>query len=266
MEDWTSLLPTVARETDLRDLAEFIRRWNRPLMSTAMGVAVAAIMLTASWLFAPDALSELPVGTTVLLTLLLFEFGASIIYLGVVLQWVFIAREARYDHHLFWLSPADSPEVHKAMRKTTAQGSAAGMWITVLLVVTVVLVSWGSPLVVPLGAGFIVIGYFATFGMALKWRSSVQKIVQRVRGQRLRGLQERIDGFGPTYRDLSPEESRQLRDLAFLHDKIRDAPTTPTHAHTLMRSAAALIVPTIVFVITVFGEVSAERFLDAILP
>jgi hypothetical protein len=33
-----------------------------------------------------------------------------------------------------------------------------------------------------------------------------------------------------------------------------------------MRTAAALILPTIMFVVTVFGEVSAERFLDAILP
>ena len=51
-----------------------------------------------------------------------------------------------------------------------------------------------------------------------------------------------------------------------LHNMIRDAPTTPTTSRTLVRSAAGLIVPTIVFVITVFGEVTAERFLDAILP
>jgi len=50
-----------------------------------------------------------------------------------------------------------------------------------------------------------------------------------------------------------------------LHNTIRDAPTTST-TQSLVRAAAGLIVPTIVFVITVFGEVSAERILDAILP
>jgi len=78
-------------------------------------------------------------------------------------------------------------------------------------------------------------------------------------------LRHRIDAFGRRFADLSPEESERLRDLIDLHNTIRDAPTTST-THTLVRAAAGLIVPTIVFVITVFGEVSAERLLDAILP
>ena len=64
----------------------------------------------------------------------------------------------------------------------------------------------------------------------------------------------------------APEESQQLRDLLFLHDKIRDAATSPTTARTAVRTAAGLLIPTIAFIITVFGEVSAERLLDAILP
>ena len=66
--------------------------------------------------------------------------------------------------------------------------------------------------------------------------------------------------------DLSPGESEQLRNLLFLHDTIRDAPTSTTTAQTALRTAAGLLIPTIAFVITVFGEVSAERLLDAILP
>lgn len=112
----------------------------------------------------------------------------------------------------------------------------------------------------------MVIGYLALFGEALSNRSSIQKIVQRVREQRLEGLQERINEFGPTYTDLSPQESRELRDLLFLHDKIRDAPTTPTTARTVMHTAVGLIIPTVLFIATVFGEVYAERFFSAILP
>jgi len=79
-------------------------------------------------------------------------------------------------------------------------------------------------------------------------------------------LRRRIDTFEPRFADLSPEETENLRDLLFLHHDIRDAPTTPAHARTLMRTASALILPTIIFLVTVFGEVSAERLLDALRP
>jgi hypothetical protein len=266
LEDWTALLPTIVRESDLRDLADFTRRWYRLPAVVAAGVAVATVMMLACALFTPAALSELPAGTIVLLAWLLYDFGATPVYWGNVFQRAFMAREARYDHQLFWPSPADSPEVHKVMRKTTSQGFAAGLWITVFLVLTVVLVSWDSPLVLPLAVGFVVIGYLSTFGLAFSNRASVRRIIERSRNQRLAVLRHRIDTFESRFADLSPEESEQLRDLLFLHDKIRDAPKTPATARTLVRTAAALILPTIMFVVTVFGEVSAERILDAILP
>lgn len=266
LEDWTALVPTIACVADLRDLYDYVRRWNRTPISVGMGVVVSAIMLTAGWWLTPIAMGELPVGSIVLLAWLLFDFGATSIYLGVALGWALMAREARYDHDLFWPSPADSPEVKKAMRKVAAAGSATGFWITVFLVLTVVLVSWESPLLLSLGAGFIVIGYLTLFGAALGNRSSVQRIVQRAREQRLWGLRERIDEFGPNYTDLSLQESEQLRDLLSLYDQIRDAPTTPTTTRTVLATAVGLIIPTILFLATVLSEVYAERFLDSVLP
>ncbi len=266
VEDWTALLPTIARESDLKDLADFTRRWYRLPVVTAVGAAVAAIMLLTCWLIAPSAMTELPAGTIVLLAFLLYDFGATPIYWGVLLNWALTGREARYDHHLFWSSPADSPEVQRVMRKTVVQGSLAGIWITYFLLLTLVLVSWSSPAVVPLAVGFIVIGYLSTIGAAIGNRASIRRIIERVRLQRLKGLQHRIDVFESRYTELSPQESQQLRDLLDLHDRIRDAPATPTTAHTLVHAGAGLIVPTIAFIITVFGEVSAERILDAILP
>lgn len=266
VERWTALLPTIMHESDLRDLSDYVRRSNRLQVAASMGLATAVIMLSGCWWLAPEALRELPVGSVVLLIWLLFDFGATVIHGGVVFEMRFVAREARYDHHLFWPSPADTPEVQQAMRKVTSQGSATGFWITVVLLLTVVLVSWDSPLVVPLGAGFIIVGYFALFGAALGNRASIHRIVQRVREKRLRGLQERIDGFGSSYTDLSPQEFQELRELLFLHDKIRDAPTTPTTTRTVMHTAVGLIIPTILFIVTVFGEVYAERVFDTILP
>jgi hypothetical protein len=262
LENMTPLLPTIVRESDLQDLTSFLRRWNRLPVTALVGGAVATLMLGASWLFAPAGMDELPAGSIVLLAFLLVDFGALMVFWGFF-EWAFTARQARYDHDLFWPSPTDSPEVRKAMQMLNVRTLA--FWITVLLVVTLVLVSWDSPVVVPLAVGFIVIGYLTTIGAALGTRAGVRKIVERVRQQQLEELRQRINPFKSRYTELSPPESEQLRGLIDLHNTIRDAPTTST-THTLLRAAAGLIVPTIVFAITVFGEVSAERLLDSILP
>lgn len=263
LDDWTALLPTIERESDLEDLAGFARRWVRPPLATTVGVAVASVVLVTCRLLAPGGFSELPAGSLVLLMLLLIDFGTTTV--NPCNTAVFV-REARYDHRLFWPSPADSPEVQRAIRTTTVFGFVTGLWVTIYLVLAVVLVSWSSPLVVPLSAGFIVIGYLWAFASAASLRASTQTIVQRSRNQRLERIRRRIEAFEPRFDDLSAEEFEHARRLIDLHNTIRDAPATPTTSHTLIRSAAGLIVPTIVFVITVFGEVSAERLLDAILP
>ncbi|MDF1597920.1 MAG: hypothetical protein P1T08_17715 [Acidimicrobiia bacterium] len=262
-ENMTPLLPTIVRESDLEDLAAAMRRWSRPSVMVACGVAVATLMLGAGWLFAPTGMDELPAGSVVLLALLLYEFGALMVF-GDFFEWAFAARQARYHHDLFWPSPADSPEVRTAMQMWNVR--ALAWWITVYLVLMLVLVSWDSPVVVPLAVGFIVIGYLTTIGAAFGDRASVRKIVERTRQQQLEELRQLIKPFKSRYTDLSTQESEQLRDLLFLHDRIRDAPATTSTTRTLLRAVAGLIVPTIVFVITVFGEVSAERLLDAILP
>ena len=223
-------------------------------------------MLSACLVTTPGGLSELPAGSLVLLAWMLYDFGANPVYWGSLFNWAFMRRESRYDHHLFWPSPADTPEVRTAMRKPTVQGFASGWWMTVFLLLTVFLVSWDSPVVVPLAVGFIVIGYFSTFGAVFGSRAGVRKIIERSRNQRLAVLRARIDGFEGRFADLSPEEADRLRDLLFLHDKIRDAPVTPSRDRPFVRTAAALVLPTVMFVVTVFGEVSAERVLDAILP
>jgi hypothetical protein len=262
-EDWTALLPTIARESDLRNLAAFVRRWHRMPVAVGAGVAVAVIMLGSCGLFTPTALGELPAGSIVLLALLLYDFGAVVVN---PLDSVVMAREARYDHHLFLSSPVDSPEVQKAVRMTNFFGFATGMWITIYLVLAVFLVSWESPLVLPLAVGFVVFGYLTAIGSTLGWRASIEKIVRRARDKRLAVLRRRVSAFEPRFEELSPEESDQLRGLIELHNMIRDAPTAPTTTRTLLRAAVGLMIPTIMFVIAVFGEVYAERILDAILP
>jgi hypothetical protein len=267
VDEWTALIPLIERERDLRDLDQFMRRWERRTwLEVGVGLTVTTVMLSSAWLVAPTAMNELPAGSIVLLAILLFDFGAMNIYGGTIGNWAFIARQSRYDYLLFWPSPADTPEVQTAIRKTNTQGFLTSAWFTTFLVLTIVLVSWDSPLVIPLGAGFIVIGYLVQFVAALRNRGNIQRIVQRARERSLAGLRSRIEEFRSRYTHLSPQETDQLRDLLFLHDKIRDAPTTPTKTRTVIQTAAGLIIPTILFLATVFGEVYTERFFDTILP
>jgi hypothetical protein len=164
------------------------------------------------------------------------------------------------------VSPVDSPEVQAELHMMSFLSFGVGMWVTLWLVLSVVLVSWDSPLVPPLAVGFIVIGYVTTFGSAIAIRGSVRRIVERIRAQRLAVLQRRIETFETQFAGLSPQDSEQLRGLIELHNMVRDAPTSPTTTHTLLHASAGLIIPTILFVLTVFGEVYAERVLDALLP
>ena len=145
------------------------------------------------------------------------------------------------------------------------QSFAFGMWITVLLVVTLVLTSWDSPLVIPLGVGFLVIGYSTVIGVALGDRAALRRIVEHSRNQELDQLQQQIAPYRSRYTQLTPQETEQLRSLLELHTVIQNAPTTAS-TRTLWRTAAGLLLPTLVFAVTVLAEVSAERYLDTILP
>ena len=150
LEDMTPLLPAMVRESDVRDLAAFMRRWDRLPIAATVGVMVATLMVWSGWQFTPTALNELPVGSIVLLAFLLYEFGAVMVFGGLV-EWGFRVRQAKYDYHLFWPSPGDSPEVRKAMQMWNLR--ALAFWTTVLLVLGVFLVSWDSSLLIPWRSG-----------------------------------------------------------------------------------------------------------------
>jgi hypothetical protein len=263
IKDMTPLLSTIQSESDVKSLADFTRRWLRLSVTAVMGVIVTVLMLGAGWLFAPTGVSELHAGSFVWLVFLLYDFGAVMVF-GGLFDLAFTARQARCDHRLFWPSPADSPEIRKAMQMWNLR--ALRLWITIVLALSLAIVPWDSTLVVPLATGFIAIGYLITLGVAFGDRASIRRLINRSRQRRLAVLRDRIDAFESHFADLSADESERLRNLLSLHNTIRDAPTTLTTTHTAARAAAGLILPTIMFIITVFGEVTAERFLDAVLP
>jgi hypothetical protein len=263
VEGWTALLPTIARASDVEDLAAFTRRWLRLSVAVVTGVALTALILLGCWQVAPTGMTELHPGSLALLAFLLYEFGTMVF--GQLFWWALIRRESGYDHDLFGLSPADSPEVRTARQQMPRQSFEFGGTFTLMLVLAWVLTSWDSPLVLPLGAAFLLIGYLTIIGAALGDRAAIRRIVERSRDQQLERLQQQIQPYWSRYTELTAQEAEQLRGLAELHTLIRDAPTTGT-TRTLWRTAAGLLLPTLVFALTVLAEVSAERFLDTILP
>ncbi len=265
-DDIAALLSTIERTSDVEQLADYTRRWYRLRRSASFGVVLAALILLASALMAPTAFDDLPAGSVVLLALLLYDLSETIVYSGNLVDVPLFSREASYDHTLFWPSPVDSPEVRGVMQILTIAPLWFGLVITIYLALAVVLVSWGSPLVVPLAVGLGAVGYLVTIYSTLRHRASIRRIVTRARDRHLERLQSEINQFRSRYTRLSSDESERLRGLIDLHNTIRDAPATPSTTFALSRAAAGLIVPTIMFVITIFGEVSAERILDAILP
>lgn len=263
LDDVMGLLRTVSREADIDDLAAFARRWIRLSTGVTVGAVVTITTLGTAWFIMPDAFGQVAAGTIVLVAMTLLEFGSVTV---TPVDWALITRESRYDHDLFWASPADSPEVSAAMSTNTGFGFLTGLWMTFYMILTIMLVGWRSPLVLPIAAGFTVFGYITVILTTFGIRGSIERIVERARERQLAPLRRRIADLEPRSADLSAADAEQLRNLLEVYSAIRDAPGARSATHTLLHTAAGLLVPTIMFLISVSGEVYAERILDTILP
>ena len=264
LQDLTGLVPRIEHRADLRQLAGFVRRWYNVRASAGVAAAVALTILLACLAVTPIGMAELPVGSAALLALLLYDFG-ELTYQNLF-SIPFVTRESRYEHVLFWPSPVDSIEVQGEMRAWATMQFMVGVGVTLSLVLAVLLVGPESPLVLPLAAGFIGWGYATTFASMVGVRAGVRRVVARSRERNLAALQSRIDAYGPPFAERPPAEAARVEHLVALHRAIREAPTSPSASRTLLHTMVALVIPTAMFVVSVFGEAMAERFLDAFLP
>lgn len=263
LQELTGLVPRLEHPTDLRQLAGFVRRWYNIRASAGIATGVALTMLVACVAVTPSGMSGLPAGSVALLALLLYEFGE--LAFQTLFSIPFMAREARYDHDLFWPSPVDSIEVRGEMRAWATMQFMVGVGVTLSLVLAVLLVGLDSPLVTPLAAGFIGWGYATTIGSMVGVRVSVGRIVATARERNLAALQSRIDDFGPPFAERSPAAAARVEHLVALHRAIREAPTSPSASRTLLHTMVALVIPTAMFIVSVFGEVMAERLFESVL-
>lgn len=263
-EEVTVLVPMMMRESDVRLLLDFNRRWYRGRVAAVAGVGVALATLLACVKLAPDGLRELPAGSFAVLAIVLYGVGEVVFW--NLWSWPFIVREGRFEHRLFWPSPVDSMAVQAELRCWASMAFMCGFSITFYLIAALVLVSLDSPLVLPVAAGLTATGYVTTLGSMVAVRRSIGRIVERTKERHLALLQRRIEPFDARLSELTPEESERVEHLVRLHDMIRDAPTTPKRGQTLAHAAVALIIPTVTFLVALLGEVYAERLLNRFLP
>lgn len=260
----TALVPLITREADLRELAAFVRRWYRLRVSVPVAMLIAAGLLFACFLAAPEGVRELPIGSVAMLALLFYEIGEVAFWSLYSLP--YFRRQGNFEHNLFWASPVDSMAVQKELRAWAIAQNGAGIMVTIYLVLALVIVSLDSPLLLPVALGVVVTGYLTTFVSMVAVRSAVRRIVQRIRDEQLAVLQQRLGAYGTRAGELTSREADDVSKLLTLHHLIRDTPTSPRSAQTLVHAVTALLVPTLAFLIAVLSEVYAERLLDQLLP
>lgn len=260
-----ALVETMEHDDDVEALRQLVkRRWrlglNMAFATTASGIAMASFALVA-----PSALSELDVGSAVLLGIVAYELGEFVaLYIGFLPA--FLAKLARSEHRLFWLSPLDSDPVRRTLHSAGINYGLVGLAVTQYVVLSAFLVSVDSALLVPVAGTFTVIGYVAVGVAVVQTRRAARTIASRVRDRHLRALEDRIDGFGSRLGSLSPTEGDELRHLVETYRAVREMPTNPSRSETFGHAAVALVIPTLGFFLAVMSEVYAERLLDTLLP
>ena len=265
LQDFTALLWTLTEDGDAHDLVTFTRRWYRLRVSGTFATGIALFVIVACALAAPAAFPALPVGSIVLLAVLAYEVG-EIAFFAVGFMTPFLAREARFNHRLFWLNPVESTPIRRVLHGWAAGIGFMGIGLTGYVVLAVLLVSPGSALLLPVVAAFTVAGYVATLIALVGLRRSIRTIAARIRDESIETLQRRIDAYRGRLDSLAPHESEELERLVTMYQTVRAAPTTPRPSETLGHAARAMLVPTLTFVLAVSSEVYAERLLDQILP
>ena len=265
IHDYTSLLSTIERESDARELLAFVRRWCRFRVSAPMAATVAAVVLVGCAAGAPAEFAALPVGSVVLLGILAYEVG-EFVFFGPGLMVPFLLKEGHYEHRLPWLYPADAEPVRRTVHAWAGWVFLGGIVITVYVAFAALLVLPSWPVATAAVALFTVVGYLSTFASYFAVRSCVRSIASRIRDRHLQQLRDRVDVSEPALGRLSGAEAEELQHLVGIYAMVRDMPTTPSTSETLGHAAKALVIPTLAFFLAVLSEVYVERLLDQVLP
>jgi hypothetical protein len=256
---------TVSDEQELRQLFASMHRWYRLRVSATVAIVVVLIGLVTLAAVSPaGSIRGLPIGSAAVLAMILYDTGQAAFMAVLFVAWA--PQRSQLTYRLPWHSPLESQPVRDFLRGVARDEFGRGMWVTTLVVSTVVLLGLGSPLVVP-AAGFITaVGYVTVIAEGISVRVMVQRIARRLKEAQMASLRERIDGSGPQLAALGESELAQVKGLAELYDLIRNSPTRVGVMGTLTRATVSLVVPTLTFVAAVVGEKYLGQLLDEVFP
>ena len=265
LERAVALPAVIDRDSDLRELLDFTRRWWRLRIVVPGAVVIALVVLGSTALLAPDEFRALHPGSLALLAYFLYDYGESASMR--IIYYTLYVRESRYLHRLSWFDPFHSPPVQTLLSLWRQTAMGGGVGATTTFIIAVILIGPGSltVLLAPV-AGLALVSLVLDTISVLSVRRSVQRIVRHTRDATLDRLRHRIDGFEPRLEDLTPQESEQLRDLIATYAAVREAPTGPSGAETFGHAVTALAIPALALFLAVMAEVYAERLLDQLLP
>jgi hypothetical protein len=147
------------------------------------------------------------------------------------------------------------------MRGSTQLGFIVSLVATLFIVGFVVLLD-NRPILVSqvalLGLG---LAYVSTLAGLLLPRMAIKSIVQRQKERELAPLQDRINELLVDVRQLGEEQHKELNRLKETHDAILESSEEVLPLRAIGRLAGALILPTMTFLATRFGEAFLQGLL-----
>jgi hypothetical protein len=263
IDSFLSLHRTTADEAGMRRLIAWEQRWFRRRVEAPL-----ALLFSASLLFYLYYIEEhygersMAWGTALIGFLLLYGVGEIIYSVMLLALESYVLRECNYD--TYRLSPLDSVAMRRTIRGSSQLGLLVSVVATMFICGFVVLLGDRPIMVTQVGLLLLGLAYVATLAGVLLPRLAIKSIVQAQKEQALVPLQRRIEALAARVGELTDEQYTKLKRLKEAHDTIRDATEEVLPLRALGRLAGALILPTLTFVGSRFGETILQRLLHQI--
>lgn len=253
LDNFLCLHRAVADEAGLRRLIAWERRFfhRRIAIPAAFGFS-GGLLAYLYYLERYSGEKPMAWGTALVGFLLLYGVG-EIIYSVVLLALESsVLRDCNY--RVYKLSPLDSVALRRAIRGSSQLGLLVSLMATLFIVGFVALLEDRPVMVTQVGLFLVALSYLATLAGVLLPRLAIKSIVQRHKEAELAPLQERLDALTARLEAMSEEEFEKYKRIKEAHDTIRDATEEVLPLRVLGRLVGALVLPTLTFVASRFGE------------
>lgn len=260
IDNFLCLQRAIREPAGLLRLIAWDERWFRRAVAVPVALVFAVALLYS--LYAIDVQSgERPLawGTLCVAFFLLYGVGETI--LSVML----LALESRVlrdcDYELYGPSPLDTVAVRRAIRGSSQLGFLVSLIATTFIVGFVALLEDRHTVVMQLGLFLVGLAYLATLAGVLLPRISINAVALRDKERRLLPLQHELSALAARMGDLTEAQYARYRRLKEVHDTIRDANEEVLPLRALGRLVGALVIPTLTFIASRFGETILQTLL-----